>query len=455
MALALAACAFGARLALLPERAGYEFLFAYPAVTLCAFALGAGPGLLSVAFSAALACYIFFPQSRSSAFEIRDLLPVAIFGLCGLLICWLARMLHRSTAELQSGESKLRELSDDFLQSRADLKSMLDNLPAQISFWDVKCANRFMNRAAEQSFPLSAAEARGVHVRLVMGAERYERAKPFIDAALSGMRHSHDADERQADGSPHYSRVEYIPQFKDGGIAGLYIVAIDVTEARESYDRLRRLVQRLESAHEDDRRVIAAALNEGIAQDLFAARFSLMALETVTGRHPALRRASKNLSVAIDSSINSVREVAEGLRPSALVHLPLSAALREHARSVGYTSGLSIEIVEESSFPFLDEATRLVFFRAAQEVLSNIQRHAHATSVTIELTADATYSSMRISDDGIGISDRDLKKAESLGLMEIRERFESLGGGLQIDHGEPTGTRKTMYLRIDNCERGG
>lgn len=451
MALGLAAFAFGARLALLPKNGGYEFLFTYPAVTLCAFVFGAGPGLLAVAFSAALACYIFLPQFGSSAIEIRDLLPVAMFGLCGLLICWLAHVMHRSTEELQSSETKLRALSDELRQSRADLEMILDNVPARISFWDANCANRFMNRAAEQAFPLTATEARGIHVSKVIGTERYDRAKPFIEAALCGARQSHEPEEPQADGSSRYSRVEYIPQFKNGIVAGLYVVAIDVTEARESYDRLRKLVQRLETAHEDDRRSAAVALHEGIAQDLFAARFSLMALETLTSRHPALSEVSKNLSVAIDSSIKSTRQVAEGLRPSILVRLPLSAALREYARSVGDTSGLSIEVVEDGSFPLLDEATRLVFFRAAQEALTNIVRHSQATRVTIALGADATYSTMCISDDGIGIAERDLKKTGSLGLLEIRERFDALGGGLQIEQGEPTGTKKTMYLRCDTC----
>jgi hypothetical protein len=143
LALGLAAFAFWARLAVLPESGGYEFLVSYPAVTLCAFLFGAGPGLLAVAFSAALAGYKFLPPFGSGLIEIHDILPLAIFGLCGLLICWLAHVMHRSRAELQRSENKLRGLSDELLQSRAGLQMILDNVSARITFWDAECANRF------------------------------------------------------------------------------------------------------------------------------------------------------------------------------------------------------------------------------------------------------------------------------------------------------------------------
>jgi signal transduction histidine kinase len=83
--------------------------------------------------------------------------------------------------------------------------------------------------------------------------------------------------------------------------------------------------------------------------------------------------------------------------------------------------------------------------RAAQEGLTNVARHAHATAVKVVLRAGRGGVAMSITDDGIGFTEASMHKPRSVGLVGIRERFAALGGGLVIRRRNP-GTTMTVYL---------
>ena len=220
----------------------------------------------------------------------------------------------------------------------------------------------------------------------------------------------------------------------------------DITGLRNSYERIRELAQRLETVREDERRSVAHALHEGVAQDLVAATLDLNHLRTHAGSDPLSARACDAVARAIDKCIGDLRNLTNSLRPSTLAHLPLVTAVSQHARQFAERSGLHIEVIENSTFPRLNDATRLVFFRAVQEALTNVVRHARATDVRIAFAADGGRLTLTVSDDGIGVREQDLSKPSALGLLAIQERFAALGGGLTILGREPRGTELTVHL---------
>ncbi len=140
------------------------------------------------------------------------------------------------------------------------------------------------------------------------------------------------------------------------------------------------------------------------------------------------------------------RQLANDLRPLALTYFNLATVISDHARHFEEYSNLSIKVTEIDHFPKLDETTQLLFFRAAQEALTNVARHAHATAVEIRLRSDGDRFTMEISDDGMGIEEAAMHKPRSLGLLGLRERFEALGGGLSAQRKSPKGTTVTVYL---------
>lgn len=339
-----------------------------------------------------------------------------------------------------------RRLTDDLRLARADLQAILDNVPARITAWHADWTNRFMNRVAAAQFGVPAQAAVGKPVREIIGEERYRIAQPYMAAVLSGERQSYEQVDEQWDGSTRYSNVKFVPGFKDGRVNALYALGSDVTELRESHQRIRELAQRLETVREDERRSIAQVLHEGIAQDLFAMKLNLDRLQAQSTGRAAVIQSCQELAEAIDHCMSDTRQIAQELRPPALDHLPVSVALKEHAGYFGGISGLNIRVVEGAPIPALDEATALTLFRSAQEALTNVARHARATTVQIVLHADPKSITMDIIDDGTGITDDALAKAGTFGLLGIRERVAALGGTLAVRKNDGGGTTVRVHI---------
>lgn len=244
-----------------------------------------------------------------------------------------------------------------------------------------------------------------------------------------------------------YGEVAVTPLLDANSVATRLIgIVHDVTELRESHARIRELAERLATVRESERRAVAVTLHERVAQELYAAQLSLKALERKSRGRSAIIDLAKELSRVIDQSIEDVRTLTDQLYPTSLVYLPLVEALEHLARQVGTLSGIRVVIDQRSRLPELELESRALFFRAAQEALANVARHAAASNVTINLEADAERIVMVVLDDGKGVAAVDLRKPGSLGLLGIRERFSAAGGGLMVERGKPRGTCLTVFL---------
>jgi PAS domain S-box-containing protein len=272
-----------------------------------------------------------------------------------------------------------------------------------------------------------------------------------VAAWRAGVRGDHAAVHtfrvRRPSGELRWVRSRPIALRSPGQRRNRFLTTVeDITGLRNSYERIRELAQRLETVREDERRSVAHALHEGVAQDLVAATLDLNRLRAQAGDEPRNVQACDDVARAIDKCIGDLRELTNSLRPSTLAHLPLVTAVSQHARQFAERSGLHIDVVENSTLPKLNDATRLVFFRAVQEALTNVVRHARATEVRIAFAADGGRLTLTISDDGIGLREHDLSKTSALGLLGIQERFAALGGGLTIEKREPRGTVLSVHL---------
>jgi PAS domain S-box-containing protein len=339
-----------------------------------------------------------------------------------------------------------KQLTEDLQLARQDLQAILDHVPARIACWHADGTNRFLNRAAVAQFRIPAHEAVGKHVRTIIGEERYRIAKPYLAAAFAGEAQAYEQHDLQPDGSRRYSHVKCVPKTRDGHVTALYVLGNDVTELRESHQRIRELAQRLETAREDERQSIAQVLHEGIAQDLYAMKLGIDDLRARESGRAGVTPAYQELAGVIDKCMDATRQIANELRPPAFAYLPVSGTIREHARHFGEISGLTIRVAEIAPLPKLDEATRLILFRAGQEALTNVARHARASSVDVVLRADGESITMEITDDGVGIEDTALIKAGSFGLFGIRERVGALGGALIVRKNVDAGTTVSVRL---------
>jgi signal transduction histidine kinase len=166
-------------------------------------------------------------------------------------------------------------------------------------------------------------------------------------------------------------------------------------------------------------------------------------------RRTAVNKLCEELRQAIAKCMDDTRTIANDLRPVALDSFGIGAVITQHARHFAARSNLNIRVVEGEVIPPQTDSVRLLLFRAAQEALTNVAKHAHAATVQISLEADADRITLTVADDGVGIATGSLRKPQSLGLLGLRERVEALGGELTVTRNSPSGTRLTLQLPHD------
>jgi two-component system sensor histidine kinase UhpB len=217
--------------------------------------------------------------------------------------------------------------------------------------------------------------------------------------------------------------------------------------------QLRAISERVINVQEDERKRIARRLHDDTGQSLSTL---IMNLERMEGTIPAeasdLQRRMAAARKLATRTLEDLRNVIYGLRPTMLDDLGLAPAIRWHARSSLDEVGVRVK------FDSMDEAMRLppqietTLFRIAQEAISNIVRHAQARSVSIALWREGEVACLWIEDDGCGFEPAQISgqplPMQRLGLLGMRERAELVGGEVLVDSAPGRGTRLEVHIPL-------
>jgi len=197
-------------------------------------------------------------------------------------------------------------------------------------------------------------------------------------------------------------------------------------------EQLARLSSRMVEQHEEERRRLRRELHDETAQVFSAVRMELGVIRQQATSHVA--QSLDHVLALTDTGINSIRNVTNRLRPSLLDDLGLAPALRSLAGEFGERAGLAVELVMPQQLPPLTKDAELALFRAMQEALSNVLRHAQAVSVHITVREQSTVLSLTVQDDGHGpTSDPSAGGMEHMGLTGMQERIGALGGTVTLE----------------------
>jgi two-component system sensor histidine kinase UhpB len=211
---------------------------------------------------------------------------------------------------------------------------------------------------------------------------------------------------------------------------------LDRLEAERSASSARAL-----DAQEGERRRIARELHDEIGQSLTAV---LLGLKRTIDRAPDDMRAELQAAQeAIRTALDEVRQVARRLRPGVLDDLGLVSALNALAADFS-ASGTPVDCRFDPDVPDLGPETELVVYRVAQEGLTNVGRHATATTTTLSLTGDREAVVLRVADDGRGIG----SAREGAGLRGMRERALLVGADLSVGPGPAGGTEIRLTVPV-------
>jgi signal transduction histidine kinase len=171
-------------------------------------------------------------------------------------------------------------------------------------------------------------------------------------------------------------------------------------------------------------------------------------LHKEAGANAAARRLMRGMEDNLLTAIQSLRRIATNLRPRALDEGGLYFALQGLRDEFVARHGIACTLFADEAELQLDDAASTAIFRIVQEALTNIARHAGASQVTMTLYRIDGELLLSIRDDGRGITKEDQEKAQSLGLIGMRERVWGMHGDISVSSDEPPGTRIDIVLPL-------
>jgi signal transduction histidine kinase len=218
-------------------------------------------------------------------------------------------------------------------------------------------------------------------------------------------------------------------------------------------ERVRQsLLRKVITAQEDERKVIARELHDDACQTVTALGLrldtALAGVEPGTAAHADLSRARELASRSLDE----LHRLMHDLRPALLDDMGLVAAIRWYGERRLAPKGLAVRFESSVSALRLPVELETAVVRAVQEALTNVERHARASMVLIEVSIARGQLAIDVEDDGIGFDPASVVprpgSARGLGLLGIRERMELAGGSAIIDSSPGNGTRVAIRLPL-------
>lgn len=222
--------------------------------------------------------------------------------------------------------------------------------------------------------------------------------------------------------------------------------ALSVMVDRLAEERL-QTARAVLAGQEGERLRVARELHDEVGQGLIA--IALMAERAAAAAEPELSEQFRDIAERLHFYLDELRRIAHELRPEMLDDLGLVNALIALANSVAADRGLPVKRELPRSTVGLTTEQELVFYRVAQEALTNAARHAAASTVSVHLLEAPGALVLEVLDDGRGIG---AGHGDGVGIKGMRERARLVGGSLAIGPGPGSGTRVTLTLPLGETD---
>ncbi len=350
----------------------------------------------------------------------------------------------------KQAELALRESEERF-------RTIVEQSPISIQIvtpdgWTIR-----VNKAWEELWGVTAADVRTyniLHDRQVISLGMM----PYVERGFAGETVllppvAYHTPESLKTGRRRWFQARIYPIMGDAGkIRHVIIMYEDITDRQWATEDLQRLSIELMNAQETERRHVSQELHDELGQALTAMRINLDMLgqELPPDFSPAGRKRLTEVSLLVDETLEHARELSHTLRPTMLDEMGLVPTLRWYVNR--YAERLAIEVDFEvkdlEERPAAEIETTL--YRAVQEALTNIARHAEASRVRLHLARREARLSVLIEDDGQGFDGEKSMTAgidrAGMGLFGMRERVARCGGSFSL-HSQPgQGTRLMIEL---------
>lgn len=220
-------------------------------------------------------------------------------------------------------------------------------------------------------------------------------------------------------------------------------------ETRKSREDLRHLSEHLQQIREQDRTYVAREIHDQLGQSLSALTIDLSRLKNkLPPKNRRLTEQVQNIEKQISGTMQSVRDICRQLRPPVFDDFGLVAAIKWYLRDFQERTGIYCRARIHETIPEHNKKLDLVILRIFQEAMTNILRHAEATEVEVVLKISSGNLTLRVRDNGRGISPEQAANPLSLGILGIKERVRFWGGKSLITGLPGKGTTMTVSVPV-------
>jgi PAS domain S-box-containing protein len=365
-----------------------------------------------------------FPHTSGKAVYHVKLIPLADDSGLSRIICVAHDITRRSAFERQ------------LLTSEAHFRTLAENTPDNIARWDTKGRYLYINPTHGRTLGGATKELIGTCI-----ADTHAKVKAGIaQVVATGQAIRTVCQTIAVDSVIQLHDVSLVPEFDAAGrVVSVLGIGRDMTDVYRMQDTIRELVNRREETVEEERRRIALDLHEDLGQLLSALRMGIATLLMQFGAaQPAVGERSRSMIELVDRTIQSMRHAVAALRPSVLNEGLVPALEWLAAQSIRhYELDVHLELAPEGVE--IDDPATTILFRIAQEAMTNIARHADATTVGIVLRRQIDTWQLSIRDNGVGF-DPSAKQGHSYGLLGMSTRAAAIQGELRVTSAPGAGT---------------
>jgi PAS domain S-box-containing protein len=343
-----------------------------------------------------------------------------------------------------------RELEKQVAERTSEISSILRNTPAVVYMKDPGGRYLLVNSRFEELFGIKNEAVRGQIDTVVLPAGVAEQFRRHDEYVLAGGASLHVEEQiEQEDGRHTYLSVKFPIYSESGEILGVCGIASDITPVKKAQEQLRRLSGSIMANQEKERAAIARELHDELGQVLTALRMDAVWLQErfKVGDAKGAGRAEA-MCALIDTTIEEVRGLAIRLRPGALDDLGLVDALEWYTTEFERRAGVPC-IFSGDTLPVIEDTLATAAYRITQEALTNVARHAEATSASVSIRLEDELLCLTISDDGRGFEPSAISDNDELGLAGMRERASLVGGTLTVDSQPQHGTRVCLRVHLN------
>ena len=381
----------------------------------------------------------------------------------------LEKKVEKRTRDLKIDIEKRKKAEKELYKSQQEFTSLFRGNPEALVYVDEKFNILDINSRFTELFGYSLKEIKGRNIDgdIIHPSDKIEEGKKLSIKAMKGYL-NYETIRRKKDGNLFQVSISASPIIINNRVKGVLALYKDITEQVQNEERLqdylkeikkdrknlKRLSKKLINTQEEERRKISETIHDDIGQNITAIKINMSVIEETIKSH-ALHKVKERLletKSQLEQVFEQLRKLNIDLRSPLLRDLGLVSALHAYVNRYKKRENIDIDFEEINFKKRLNKEVEIVIFRIVQEAFTNISKHACANNIYLRLENKKSKVCVLIKDNGKGFNTKDVRDLEELdkglGLIEMRERIETIGGNLDIKSSLGKGTQLLIEIPV-------